>query len=235
MSRTASSGDAPCAETTDDHGWITVRNRRKAKVIRGLPAPKERDSGGIPISSSDAIRVESQPRPIPSSALLSTRAASFSAKPIISALAAQLGNTAVQSEACTTQIGQPRLSACAAPGPRVLEWPTCNTLRHTSKEDLEMACHMATLDIGLADLSNTMAGVSSDLTSTLTKADGLRPLSTPPRKVEQFGSLPPEIHLMILDHLSNRSSLSAIVHASPYVHKTYLSAREEILTHVCLP
>ena len=45
-------------------------------------------------------------------------------------------------------------------------------------------------------------------------------------------SLPAEIQIMILHELSNTRDLSAIVHASPLIHTTYLSTREESYTHV---
>lgn len=45
-------------------------------------------------------------------------------------------------------------------------------------------------------------------------------------------SLPAEIQIMILHELSNTRDLSAIVHASPPIHTTYLSAREEVYTRV---
>ena len=45
-------------------------------------------------------------------------------------------------------------------------------------------------------------------------------------------SLPVEIQIMILHELSNTRDLSAIVHASPLIHTTYLSTREESYTYV---
>ncbi|KAG7008482.1 hypothetical protein G7Y79_00005g016230 [Physcia stellaris] len=47
-------------------------------------------------------------------------------------------------------------------------------------------------------------------------------------------SLPVEIQIMILHELSNTRDLSAIVHASPLIHTTYLSTREESYTYVTL-
>ena len=47
-------------------------------------------------------------------------------------------------------------------------------------------------------------------------------------------SLPVELIRMVLFNLSDLATLSAIVHASPRFHSTYLSTREELLTLVTL-